>query len=61
MPAIFAEASSNPKFVEQIGLETNVKVVTDLYIDSLGDKGGEAGTYLDFFRADVTKIVNALR
>lgn len=61
VPAIFAEASSNPKFVEQLGLETNVKVVTDLYVDSLGDKGGEAGTYLDFFRADVTKIVAALK
>ncbi|MFN8487293.1 MAG: zinc ABC transporter substrate-binding protein [Caldilineaceae bacterium] len=61
VPAIFAEASSNPKFIEQVGAEAKVKVVTDLYIDSLGDKGGEAGTYLDFFRADVTKIVNALK
>ena len=61
VPAIFAESTSNPKFIEQVGVEANVKVVTDLYIDSLGDKGGEAGTYLDFFRADVTKIVNALK
>ncbi len=61
VPAIFAEASGNPKFIEQVGAEAKVKVVTDLYIDSLSDKGGEAGTYLDFFRADVTKIVNALK
>jgi ABC-type Zn uptake system ZnuABC Zn-binding protein ZnuA len=61
VPAIFAEASNNPKFIEQVGAEAKVKVVTDLYIDSLGDKGGEAGTYLDFFHADVTKIVNALK
>ena len=61
VPAIFAEASSNPKFIEQVGAEAKVKVVTDLYIDSLGDKGGEAGTYLDFFRTDVTKIVSALK
>ncbi len=61
VPAIFAEASANPKLVQQVGAEANVKVVTDLYIDSLGDKGGEAGTYLDFFRADVTRIVNALK
>ncbi|MCX6044260.1 MAG: zinc ABC transporter substrate-binding protein [Chloroflexi bacterium] len=61
VPAIFTEASINPKLVEQVGAEVNVKVVTDLYIDSLGDKGGEAGTYLDFFRADVNKLVNALK
>ena len=61
VPAIFAEASSNPKFIEQVGAEAKVKVVTDLYIDSLGDKGGEAGTYLDFIRTDVMKIVNALK
>ncbi|CAN5861731.1 metal ABC transporter substrate-binding protein [soil metagenome] len=61
VPAIFAEASSNPKLLEQVGAEANVKVVTDLYIDSLGDKGSEAGTYLGFFRADVNKLVNALK
>ncbi len=59
--AIFTEASVNPKLLEQVGAEANVKVVTDLYIDSLGDKGGEAGTYLDFFRADVNKLVDALK
>jgi len=61
VPAIFTEASINPKLLEQVGAEANVKVVTDLYIDSLGDKGSEAGTYLDFFRADVNKLVNCVK
>lgn len=61
VPAIFAEASNNPQFISQVGAEAKVKVVTDLYVDSLGDKGGEAGTYLDFYHADVTKIVDALK
>ncbi len=60
VPAIFAEASNNPKFIEQLAQETNVKV-DQLYVDSLGEKGSEAGTYLDFFRADVQKIVQALK
>lgn len=60
VPTIFAEASINPKFIEQVAAEANVKV-EELYVDSLGDKGGEAGTYLDFFRTDVTRIVVALK
>jgi manganese/iron transport system substrate-binding protein len=61
IPAIFAEASLNPKFIEQVAAEANVRVVADLYIDSLGDPGSESGTYLDFFRANVNKIAAALR
>jgi len=60
VPTIFAEASNNPKFVEQIAIEANVKV-DQLYVDSLGEKGSEAGTYLDFFRSDVQKIVQGLK
>ena len=60
VPTIFAEASVNPKFIEQVAAEAGVKV-DELYVDSLGDKGGEAGTYLDFFRSDVNKIVNGLQ
>ncbi|KAB8145625.1 hypothetical protein F8S13_00630 [Chloroflexia bacterium SDU3-3] len=61
VPAVFAEASNNPKFVEQLGAEAGVKVVEDLYVDSLGAKGSEADTYLKFFRADVDKITAALK
>lgn len=60
IPTIFAEASNNPKFIEQVAAEAKVKVDA-LYVDSLGDEGGEAGTYLDFFRTNVKKIVAGLR
>lgn len=60
VPTIFAEVSVNPKFIDQVAAEAGVKV-DELYVDSLGDKGGEAGTYLDFFRSDVNKIVNGLQ
>lgn len=57
---IFAERSANPKFIDQVAADTNVEV-GELYVDSLGDKGDEAGTYIDFFRTDVTRIVNGLK
>lgn len=57
---VFAEKSSNPNFIAQIAQDANVRI-DQLYVDSLGDVGGEAGTYLDFFRADVIKIVNGLK
>jgi len=60
VPTIFAEASNNPKFIEQVAAESGVKV-NELYVDSLGDEGGEAGTYLDFFRTNVNRIVTGLK
>ena len=60
VPTIFAEASNNPKFIEQVAAESGVKV-DELYVDSLGDKGGEAGTYLDFFRTNVNRVVAGLK
>ena len=61
VPAIFAETSVNPKWIEQVAAETNVKVVHDLHIGSLGQEGQPNGTYLGFFRADVEKIAEALQ
>lgn len=57
---VFAEKSTNAKFMEQVAQDANV-TVDELYGDALGDSGGEAGTYLDFIRADVNKIVNGLK
>ena len=61
VPAIFAEASLNPKWVEQVASETGVKVVHDLQIGALGPVGQPNGTYLGFFRSDVEKIAEALQ
>ena len=61
VPAIFAETSVNPKWIEQVASETGVKVVHDLPIGSLGKIGQPDGTYLGFFREDVEKIAEALQ
>ena len=61
VPALFAETSVNPKWIEQVASETGVKVVHDLHIGSLGQVGQPNGTYLGFFRSDVEKIAEALQ
>ena len=58
--AIFLELGSNPQLAEQVAAETGVKVVTDLYTHSVTPPGGEAPTYIDMMKVDVSKIVKAL-
>lgn len=60
-PAIFLEASSSPQLAQQVASETEAKVVTDLYTHSITEPGGEAPTYLDMMRHNVTRIVEALK
>jgi len=59
-PAIFLDEVENPNLAEQIADETNVRVVTDLHLESLTD-GSPAGTYIDMMKHNVTRIVNALK
>jgi ABC-type Zn uptake system ZnuABC Zn-binding protein ZnuA len=60
-PAIFLETGSNPQLAQQLGTETGVKVVTDLYSHSLTGPDGPAPTYLDMMRYNTQQIVAALK
>jgi len=60
IPAVFAEADYNPKLLEVLAKDAGVKVVTDLYDDSLSE-GPPADTYLHLMRHNVTTIVAALK
>jgi ABC-type Zn uptake system ZnuABC Zn-binding protein ZnuA len=59
-PAIFLGELENPDLADQIAEETGVKVVHDLYLESLTE-GSPAGTYIDMMKHNVTQIVNALK
>jgi ABC-type Zn uptake system ZnuABC Zn-binding protein ZnuA len=59
-PAIFLDASDNPALAQQIAAETDVKVVTDLHLESLID-GPPANTYIDMMKYNVAKIIEALK
>ncbi|NOT05808.1 MAG: zinc ABC transporter solute-binding protein [Anaerolineales bacterium] len=59
-PAIFLGEVENPDLANQIASETNVKVVDNLYLESLTD-GAPAATYIDMMKHNVIQIVKALK
>jgi ABC-type Zn uptake system ZnuABC Zn-binding protein ZnuA len=59
--AIFLDLGENQKLAQQISGETKVKVVADLYVESLSDPSGPAPTYIDMIKHDATVIVEGLR
>lgn len=58
--AIFAGTTVNPTLSQQVAADTGVQVVF-VYTGSLSEPGGEAGSYLNFMRYNVTAVANALR
>jgi ABC-type Zn uptake system ZnuABC Zn-binding protein ZnuA len=60
-PAAFLNISDNPHLADQIAAETDIKVVTNLYIETLSPSDGPAATYIEMMKYNVTQIVNALR
>jgi ABC-type Zn uptake system ZnuABC Zn-binding protein ZnuA len=60
-PAIFVETGVNTQLADQIGLETHIKVVTDLYLETLSAANGPAPDYIDMMKYDVTQIVDSLK
>jgi zinc/manganese transport system substrate-binding protein len=59
--AIFLDLGESQKLAQQISGETKVKVVADLYVESLSDSSGPAPTYLEMIKHDVTVIVDGLQ
>jgi ABC-type Zn uptake system ZnuABC Zn-binding protein ZnuA len=59
--AIFAESSLDPKVAQQIARDTGVKVIDDLYGDSLGEPGSGAETVHGMLLANAKTIAEALR
>lgn len=61
VPTIFAEATSNPKLIQTVAREANVKVSDQqLYADGLGEKGTNADTYEKMLIANTQAIVEGL-
>lgn len=60
VPAIFVESTINPKLIQQIAKDNNITIGGKLYADSLGDKDGVAGTYIDMLKYNTDVIVAAL-
>jgi zinc/manganese transport system substrate-binding protein len=61
VPVIFLENIQNPKLINQIAADANVKVGPPLYSDALGASGSAGDTYIKMIRYNVTTLVNALK
>ncbi len=58
--AVFVGKTVNPSLAQRVAEDTGIRLV-GLYHGSLSEAGGEAGTYLDYLRYNVTQMVNALK
>ena len=61
VPAVFTEKSHSERLAQRVSEETGATLIGGLYTGSLGEPGGEAGTYIDLMRYNTTTIVEALR
>jgi ABC-type Zn uptake system ZnuABC Zn-binding protein ZnuA len=59
--AIFLDIGENQNLARQIADETGLKVVTDLYVETLSNKEGPAATYLEMLKYDISRIVETLK
>lgn len=59
--AVFTENTLNPALANTIAQEAGVKVITQLYTDSLGPQNSPASTYIDMMQFDVRTIIEALK
>ena len=60
VPALFGETTVSERLAQAVARETGAKLFR-LYSGSLGPEGSDAGTYLGMVRANVERIVEALR
>jgi zinc/manganese transport system substrate-binding protein/manganese/iron transport system substrate-binding protein len=61
VPAIFTETSINPELEEELAREAGIKVVANLYSDTLGEPGSGADTYIGMMQTNTRLIVEGLR
>lgn len=61
IPALFVEVAINPKLLRQVAQDNGIAIGGHLFSDSLGEAGGEAGTYLDLLLYNTATISAALR
>jgi zinc/manganese transport system substrate-binding protein len=60
IPAVFLERIGDPRLMRRISAETGAKIGGTLYSDSLTDEKGDAPTYIDMVRHNITTLTSAL-
>ncbi len=59
--ALFFENIANPRLIEQIAREAQVKVGGRLYSDALSPPGGEADSFVKMYRLNITRLIEAMK
>lgn len=60
VPAVFIESTVNPKLLQQLASDNEVKIGGKLFADSIGDEASDAPTYYDMLKYNTDTIVKAL-
>lgn len=60
VPAMFVEVALNPKILQQLALDLNVRIGGSLYTDSFGPPGSGADSYLKMMQYNASVLVSAL-
>lgn len=60
VPAVFIESTVNPKLLEQIATDNQVRIGGKLYSDSIGGVDSPAPSYLDMLKYNTDTIMAAL-
>ena len=55
--AIFLETGANPQLAEQIAQETGAQVITNMYTHSITAANGEAPTYIEMMKHNVSLLL----
>lgn len=60
VPAMFVEVALNPKILQQLARDLNIRIGGSLYTDSFGPPGSGADSYLKMMQFNATVLANAL-
>jgi len=60
VPAVFVESTINPKILQQIAKDNEVKIGGELYADSLGKEGSEGESYIGMLVHNAKTIAKGL-
>jgi len=60
VPAIFVEVAINPKILQQLAFDLDIKIGGKLFTDSFGPKGSHADSYLKMMLFNIKTITSSL-
>lgn len=60
IPALFIESTINPKLLQQLAKDNDIRIGGNLYADSIGDQDSPAPSYLAMLKYNTDVIVQAL-